>query len=187
MNQLNLLLLFLFATQSASIGDFFTKLLRYIRDIFVSFVDWLRDAFENLVEFIYDAFVWLGELLERLFQALIDVLVSFFEVIYDVIRGLLYLIYMIGVLAVKFFTLILNIGSLAWSFIKGLGRTIASLFYTQRTSGGHGYSQMMGEVVSAMDVLQLNVVAYILLFGIWIMTAFGVLHLISTMRGGGGD
>lgn len=168
-------------SQNVSIGEFLRQALKFIRNLFLDFVDWLYDVFKNLFDFLFDLFKWLGELLERLFQSLIDVLVAFFSVIYDLIRGLLYLIYMIGVLAVKFFTLIFQIGKLAWSFIVGLGKTVASMFYIEREFSGHGYSQMMGQIVKSLDVLQLDVVAYILLFIIWIMTAFGVIKILSTL------
>lgn len=164
------------------IGDIASKILMFFVSLIVSLVNWLRDVFENFFDFLYDLFAWIGELLQRLFQSLINVLVSFFEVIYDLLRGLLYLLYMIGVLAVKLFMLLLNLASLLWSFIEGFGRTVASLFYTERTSSGHGYSEMMGKVADSLNVLQLDVFAYILLFLIWIMTALGVMSVIGSLR-----
>lgn len=144
--------------------------------------DFFYLVFRKLFLLLEDLFQWLGDLLARLFQALIDVLVSFFTVIYDLIRALLYLIYMIGVVAVKLFKVLWEIGKLLWSFVEGFGRTVASLFYTERESSGHGYSEMMGRVASNLDVLQLDVVAYILLFIIWFMTAIGVFQLIGTFK-----
>lgn len=164
------------------IGDMLSKILKFFRDIFVSVIDWFKGVFGEFFDFLYDCFVWLGELLQRLFQALINVLVSFFEVIYDIIRGVLYFLYMVGVLAVNLFTLFFELAKILWAFVVGFGRTIASLFYTESTSANHGYSQMMGEVIQSMDVLQLDVVAYILLFIIWVMTALGVFHVIGTIR-----
>lgn len=94
----------------------------------------------------------------------------------------MYLIYMIGVLAVKLFQVLFELAKLLWAFVQGLGRTIGSLFYTELPSSGHGYSAMMGRVVESLGVLQLDVVAYILLFLIWIATAFGVITIIGTLK-----
>lgn len=159
----------------ASIGDLLTKFLKFIADLF-------EKAFGGLFDFLKTIFKWIGDLLAGLFQILIDVLVSFFGVIYDVLRGLLYLLYMIGVLAVKLFQVLFELASLLWSFVQGFAKTLGSLFYIEQSSSGHGYSQMMGEVASNLDVLQLDVVAYILLFLIWIMTALGVIQIVGSLR-----
>ena len=167
---------------NVSIADIAEQVLWWLKSALEKIGDFMYLVFAKLFRLIAECFEWLGQLLERLFQALIDVLVSFFTVIYDLIRALLYLIYKIGVVAVKLFQIIWEIGKLLWSFIEGFGRTVASLFYTPRTTGGHGYSEMMGKIASNLHLLQLDVVAYILLFIIWVMTALGVIQMISTFK-----
>lgn len=164
------------------IGNIATVVMNFIVSVLQAIWAFLYNAFSNIFRLLYELFVWLGQLLQRLFQSLIDVLVSFFMVIYDLIRGLLYLLYMISVLAVKFFLVLWELAKLLWAFIQGLVRTIASIFYDPLPSSGHGYSEMMGRVISSMDVLQLDVVAYILLFLIWIATAFGVISVIGSLK-----
>lgn len=164
------------------IGNIATVVMNFIVSVLMSLWNFLYQAIQNLFRLLYELFVWLGQLLQRLFQALIDVLVSFFMVIYDLIRGLMYLIYMIGVLAVKLFFVLFELAKLLWAFVQGLARTIGSIFYIPLDDSGHGYSEMMGRIVGAMDVLQLDVVAYILLFLIWIATAFGVMSIIGTLK-----
>lgn len=164
------------------IGRIVEKVMDFIISILLSIWNFLYDTFSQLFKLLYQLFVWLGELLQRLVQSLIDVLVSFFMVIYDVIRGVMYLIYMIGVLAAKLFIVLFELAKLLWAFVQGFIKTIGSLFYTERTASGHGYSEMMGRVVESMDVLQLDVVAYILLFLIWIMTALGVMSIIGSLK-----
>lgn len=156
--------------------------MEFIISVLLSIWGFLYDTFSNLFSMLYDLFRWLGQLLARLFQSLIDVLVSFFMVIYDLIRGLMYLLYMIGVLAVKLFFVLLEVGKLVLAFVVGFTRTIGSLFYIERESSGHGYSEMMGQVASNLEVLQLDVFAYILLFIIWILTAIGVITLIGNLK-----
>lgn len=164
------------------IGNIAETIMNFIVSVLLSIWNFLYQAVQNLFRLLWELFVWLGQLLQRLFQALIDVLVSFFMVIYDLIRGLMYLLYMIGVLAVKLFIVLFELAKLLWAFVQGFARTIGSIFYNELPSSGHGYSEMMGRVVGAMDVLQLNVVAYILLFLIWIATVFGVMSIIGSLK-----
>ena len=77
------------------IGNAFKKLFLFLVSIF-----------STLFDVIWDGIKWIGNLLRKLFQNLLDVLIGFFKVIYALIDGLLYLLYMIGVLAVKLFLVI---------------------------------------------------------------------------------
>lgn len=147
----------------------------------------IADFFSWLGQLIWDAIKWLGNLLKDLFYALMDLLLSFFEVIYALIDGLFYFLYNIGLIAVKLFLVFFEVAKLIFSFFVGFARTLASLFYVPRTSSGTGYSETIGKLFHALENagLQLNVVAYILLFGIWIFTAVQVIKLLSGLRVGG--
>ncbi|OIJ22053.1 hypothetical protein BKP45_05085 [Anaerobacillus alkalidiazotrophicus] len=167
------------------LGDSFGRLFTTIWDGISWLGSTIADFFQWLGGLIWDAIVWLGELLGDLFNVLLDLLLSFFELIYALIDGLLYFLYMIGVLAVKLFMIFFELAKIIFSFFVGLGNTLTSLSYTPQSSGGHGYSQMIGQIFNAMEPLQLNVVAYILLFIIWLFTAFQVIKLLSNIRVGG--
>lgn len=167
------------------IGNIFSKFFQFLISMLLSIGGFLKDAFQSLFDMLFDLFRWLGELLARLFQALIDVLVSFFMVIYELIKGLLYLLYMIGVCAAKLFLILWEVAKLVWAFVVGLTTTFQSIFFNPGTASGHGYSSMMGRVASSLNVLQLDVVAYILLFGIWLFGAFGVIRIFGSLRGAG--
>lgn len=167
------------------IGNIFSKFFRFLIDMLLSLGNFLADAFQSLFNMLYQLFAWLGQLLARLFQALIDVLVSFFMVIYELIKGLLYLLYMIGVCAAKLFLILWEVAKLIWAFIVGLTTTFQSIFFTPGAGSGHGYSAMMGRAASSLNVLQLDVVAYILLFAIWLFGAFGVIRIFGSLRGAG--
>lgn len=170
--------------QAGTIGDLFSKLMAFLAGLLSSIGSFLSDVFGDLFRMLYDVFRWLGDLLARLFQSLIDVLVSFFEVIYELIKGLLYLLYKIGVCVAKFFGLIWDLVLLLWSFIEGLGRTFAGVFFTPVSSGGHGYSGIMGKVAAGLEYFQLDTVAVILSFAIWLFGAFGVVRIVGSLRGG---
>jgi hypothetical protein len=156
------------------IGDAFNKLFGFLGSIF-----------GGLFGVIWDVIKWIGNLIKSLFQGLLDVLIGFFKAIYALIDGILYLLYMIGVLAVKLFLVIFEAAKILWSLVVGFGRTLASLQYTPRSSGGNGYSEIMGKLFKNLSVLQLDGIAYILLFCLWFITAISAIKLISSIRVGG--
>ncbi|WP_409971523.1 hypothetical protein [Bacillus sp. Bva_UNVM-123] len=57
--------------------------------------------------------------------------------------------------------------------------------YTPRGTSGTGYSDMLGKLFKNLTVLQIDVIAYILLFVIWMFTAVGAIKLLSSIRVGG--
>lgn len=145
----------------------------------------IGDAFGKLFTIIWQVVLWIGTFIKKLFQGLIDIIIGFFEVIYALIDGLLYLLYMIGVLAVKLFLVIFNAAKLLWSLVVGFGNTLASLSYSPRSSSGNSYSEVIGRLFEMLNVLQIDKVAYILLFIIWFTTAVTAIKLISSIRVGG--
>lgn len=145
----------------------------------------IGDAFRKLFDVLWGVITWIGSLLKRLFQGLIDLLIAFFEVIYALIDGLLYFLFQIGLIAVKIFLIFYETGKLLISLIVGFGRTLASLSYSPRGSSGNGYSEMIGKIFSAAEPLQLNVIAYIILFVLWFGTAISAMKLVSSIRVGG--
>lgn len=167
------------------IGNLLNKLFYFLIAVLQSIGDFLSHAVQWLYNMLYDLFAWLGDLLSRLIQSLINVLVSFFMVIYDLIKGLLYLLYMIGVCAAKLFVILWEVAKLIWAFIVGLTKTFDSVFFAPGAGSGHGYSAMMGKAASGLGFLQLDVVAYILLFAIWLFGAFGVVRIFGSLRGAG--
>lgn len=167
------------------IADLFIKLFGFLGNILVAVFTFFGNIFGKLFSLIWEVVKWIGNLLKILFQGLIDLLIVFFTAIFDVIRGLLYLLYMIGVLAVKLFQVIFEAAKILWSLIQGFARTLASLTYSPRGSGGNGYSEVIGKLMTNLNVMQLDVVAYILLFMLWFITAISAMKLISSIRVGG--
>ncbi|MCK6259397.1 hypothetical protein LCY76_22760 [Fictibacillus sp. KIGAM418] len=153
--------------------------------IFGGLFSFLGNLFKNLFGVIWDVIKWIGKVLAKLFQNLLDVIIGFFKVIYALIDGLLYLLYMIGVLAIKLFLVIFEAAKVLYSFIVGFVKTLGSLAYSPRSTGGNGYSEMIGKLFKNLEVLQLNSVAYILLFVLWFTTAIMAIKLLSSIRVGG--
>ncbi|MBM7543257.1 hypothetical protein [Amphibacillus cookii] len=145
----------------------------------------ITDAFGKLFTILWDVAMWIYNGFLAIFQHIIDIIIDFFTIIIDLIRGLLYLIYMIGVLAITLFRVLLEAAQILWSLIIGFGNTLASLNYAPRGSGGHGYSDMIGRLFEALEPMQLTPIAYILSFSIWFITAISAMKLISSIRVGG--
>lgn len=167
------------------IGDAFGKLFKTIGNMFSGLFSFLGNLFTKLFSLLWEVIKWLGNFIKKLFQGLIDILISFFQVIYALIDGILYLIYKIGVLAVKLFQVIFEVAKLIWALAVGFARTLASLHYTPRAGSGNGYSSIIGKLFNNMEVLQIDVLAYILLFVIWFITAIAAMKLLSSIRVGG--
>ncbi len=145
----------------------------------------IEDAFGKLFDILWSVALWIYEGFLGMLQTLLDIIIGFFEVIFDLIRGILYLLYMIGVLAVKLFQVLLEAGQILWSLIVGFGNTLGSLSYSSRATGGHGYSDTIGKLFNALEPMQLAPIAYILSFSLWYVTAIGAMKLISSIRVGG--
>lgn len=154
------------------IGGLFSKLFSLIWNV----ITWIGNLIWNAVKWVIDQ-------IAALFNILFDILTNFFQLIFDLVAAVIYFVYNVGLLLVKFFELIIKIGQLLWSFVVGLTRTIGQLFYVSNGST-NAYSNEIGQVLTyASKYLQLSVLAYILLFLIWIGTAVSVVKLISSLKG----
>lgn len=145
----------------------------------------LGDAFGKLFDVIWSVIKWIGRLLKKLFQGFIDLIVGFFEVIYALIDGLLYFLYKIGVLAVKLFLLFFELAKMIVSLFVGFAKTLASLVYMPRGGSGNGYSEMLGKIFAALKPLNIDPIAYILMFILWMFTVVAAIKLLSSIRVGG--
>jgi len=156
----------------------------------------LTNSFSNLFGTIWDGITWLGNLLNSMiqsvintivngFQSIIDLFVGFFKIIYAIIDGLFYFIEKLVTLVVLFFQIIFNVAKLIFSFMQGMARTMQSLFFDPINSSNLPIGTTIGRIFNIIEPMQLNVVATILLFSIWVVTAIGVMSLISSVRVGG--
>src|SRR5690625_83987 len=140
------------------------------------------DAFASLFSVVWSVAEWIADFFKGLIQTILDVIVGFFQVIFDVIAGLLYLIWMIGVLAVKLFLVMFEAGKLLISLVVGFGNTLSSLNYSPKSSSGNGYSETIGKLFNALEPMQLAPIAYVLLFILWYVTAISAMKIISSMK-----
>lgn len=145
----------------------------------------IGDAFKKLFALLWQIAQWFGDFISNAIQVIVDVIKFLIDLIVGLVAGLLYLIYMIGVLAVKLFLVLLEAGKMLWSLAQGFFRTLGSFTYSPSGSAGHGYSDTISKIVNAMEPLQLTPIAYICMAGVWVGTAVAAMKLISSIRVGG--
>jgi len=144
----------------------------------------IGDLASKLFSTIWNAIKWIGEQIGNFFQLLIDLLVGFLDLIFSLVAGVFYFLFKVGSLVVEFFQLIFSVIKILWSFILGIGKTLTSLSYSPQSSSNNGYSQMLGQIFDNLAFLQIDVIAYILLFVIWITTGFAAIKILSNLKGG---
>src|SRR5690606_7762411 len=123
---------------------------------------------------------FLSNLFGGLFQGLINVLKLIFKPIFIVVALLFYFLYKLAELVVTLVLVIVAIGKLLYSFMIGLFNTFASMSYTPTSPPNHGsWSYAINQAFAALEMYQLDKIAYIISFGIWVATAFGVIKILS--------
>lgn len=135
---------------------------------------------------IADGFKWLYELLINLFSWLLQGLLKLLQPFFDLIGIVFEFIFWIGVIIAKVVHLVFSLGKLLIGLITGLFKTILGLGYTGGGKGLPGsYTSVYEHIRPALNMLQLDKVAYILQFSLWIFTALLAARIIGNMRGGG--
>lgn len=133
---------------------------------------------------------YLFSLLTELFTWLLNGLYTIIRPVIELVAGIFYFIYKIGVVLVKVLELVLMVARLLGGLVAGLFKTIFGFAYSGQPASLPGsYNAALGKIMPIINgSLQLDKVAYILIFGIWITTGFYALKIIGDLRGGvGGD
>jgi len=144
----------------------------------------IGDFASKLFNTIWNGIKWIGQQIANMFQGLIDILVAFMDLIFALVASLFYFLFKLGHVVIDFFQLIFNVLKILWSFVVGIGKTLASLSYTPRSSSNTGYSEMLSNIFDSLSYLQIDVIAYIALFIIWFSTGFGAIKILSSIKGG---
>lgn len=137
---------------------------------------------------IADGFNYLYRLLVDLFQFVLNGILWLLQPLFDLIGIIFEFIYWIGVIVVKIVVLVFTVGKMLIGLIAGLFSTIIGLNFSGRTASlPDSYASVYTHIRPYLVTLQLDKVAYILQFTIWIFTAFMAIKIIGSMRGGGGS
>lgn len=137
---------------------------------------------------IANGFKYLYDLLIKLGAWLLSGLYKLFQPIFDLIEIIFDFIYWIGVIIVKVVLLVFSIGKLLVGLVAGLFSTILGLNYTGASSAlPDSYNSVYPHIQPALDMLQMDKIAYIVLFSLWLVTGFMAIKIIGNMRSGGGS
>ncbi|MMZ56018.1 hypothetical protein D1872_178940 [compost metagenome] len=137
---------------------------------------------------IADGFNWLFDLLATLFSRLMDGLLWLLQPLFDILNIIFQFIYWIGQIIFKIIQLVFGVGKLLIGMVAGLFRTLLGFGYTGKGATLPGsYAEVYANIRPYLNSLQLDKVAYIMQFSIWIFTAFMAIRIMGNMKGGGGS
>lgn len=132
---------------------------------------------------VADGFSYLFDLIWRAFKWLLDGLYVLLSPIFDLIAAIGYFIYMIGVILYKVVIIVLAVGKLLIGLIVGLFKTIFGLAPSSSVAVmPQAYHDVFNQLKPIFVTLQIDKVAYLLSFALWIFTAFIAVKIIGTMR-----
>lgn len=141
------------------------------------FLGWIGSFFTNLAQAVLSA---ISNTLGYLVQGLINVLTTLFKPILMLLAIIFYFFYKLAELVLALLAVLLAIGKLLYAFVMGLFRTLAGFTWTPTTPDHGSWTSAIGEVFTALEPYQLSKIAYLMLFAIWIMTAIGVIKILSS-------
>lgn len=145
----------------------------------------LRAGWTFLERMLQRLLEFLSSLFGHLFNALFSFLKVLLRPIFIVVALLLYFVYKIAELAITLISVFLSLGKLLMAFIKGIFITIGGFTYAPTTPNNGAWNNVFNNVVGSLGPYQLDKIAYLLLFCIWITTAFAAIKIIGSIRNGG--
>lgn len=130
---------------------------------------------------------WIGSFFSNLFQALFDFLKFLLKPVFIVIALVFYFIYKLGYVLILLFSVLLMVGKVLLSLVGGIFKTLTGFSFTAGSAPTSGsWNNIFSELGSnGLGFFQLDLIAYMLLFIIWFITAFAAIKIISSLRGGG--
>lgn len=140
---------------------------------------WISNFFQNALSV---ALSFLSNLFGALFNGLIAVLKAIFKPILILVALIFYFVYKLGLLVITLFAVLLAIGKMLYMFVMGLFNTLVGITWAVETPDHGSWSAQIGEVFVALQPYQLDKIAYVMMFAIWIMTAVAAIKILT--RGG---
>lgn len=142
-----------------------------------SVLSWVGSFFQNLLSVVLG---FLSRLFGGLFQGIVNVLKLIFKPIFILIGIVFYAIYKIGELVVMLVLVLVAVGKLLYSFVIGIFNTLGSLSWTDTPQNHGSWSSAINEVFAALAPYQLDKIAYVISFFIWVLTALAVIKILSS-------
>lgn len=135
--------------------------------------------FDGIRNFFNSLFSYLGDL----FQWVLDGLTAIVKPIIDVFIGIGYFIYKIGVVLVEVLSTVGAVAKLGLGLVTGIFKTITGLSYQ---GNGPGVPSSIASAVDNLQpifsALQFNKIGFVLIFSIWVFTAFAAVKIIQSFN-----
>lgn len=139
-------------------------------------LNWISGFFQNLLSVVLKFF---SSLFGFLINSIFNFLKLLFKPILILIALIFYVIYKIGELIVSLVMVIVGIGKLLYSFLIGIFSTLGSLSWNDTTPQHGSWTITFNQVFDSLELFQLDKIAYVVSFIIWISTAFAVIKILS--------
>lgn len=169
-----------------SVSSFFAQLFTSLSNAIGSALQWLGTTIGGF-------FTWLFNGIKGLFQWLLNGITGFFQALFApilaIINAFFYFVSQLTNLVVLLFQLLLQIAHVLLSFAIGLIRTFAGFSYNNGSpSLPLDVQDPFTHMNQALGLLQLDNVAYVLRFAVWLFVAVSVVRITSNFgMGGGGE
>lgn len=169
------------------LSDFASYLWSFLVGIFNSVLSWFQVVFGGLFSLLGDIYTgmvnFLANLAQNFLNGLGKLLKDLFQPIYEFFAAIFHLVSKLVEFLGLLLQVFLQLGHIIIAFIEGLFNTLSGLSYDGSTPQlDSNMSQAVDAVSSTMQTLQLDNLAYVLLFMIWIFTAVSVVKMIGSMR-----
>lgn len=136
---------------------------------------------------IADGFGYLFGLLGDMALFLLQGIVKILQPILDLIGALFYFVFKLGVVLVKVINLVISVGRLLIGLIIGLFKTLSGFSFSGKSAIiPASYQSAFDHLRPLFQLLQLDKLAYIFIFSIWLFTATAAVRKIRNMGGGSG-
>lgn len=134
---------------------------------------------------IADGFGYLFGLLGDLGLFILSGLEKLFKPVLDFLGAIFYFLFKLGLVLVKVISLVISLAKLLIGLGIGLFKTIAGLSFSGTpTVLPASYQGVFAHLQPVFAQLQLDKLAYIFIFAIWIGTVYTAIKIIGGMRGG---
>lgn len=144
-----------------------------------SLLDWIGTFFGRLLNSLIE---FLSTIFGFVFGKLFDLLKLLFKPIFILIAIVFYLLYKVAELVLLLLQLLLGIGKVFFALVKGIFLTLAGFTFTPTARNDGQWTPIFTNIVDGLQFYQLDIVAYILQFGLWFGFGFAAIQIISSMR-----
>lgn len=135
--------------------------------------DFFADFFTKLLSFLASCF-------SGLFEGIKSLLVFLFEPLLILIATIFYFLYKLGLLIIAVFKFLYSLVVIMFSVMKGLFVTLIGLTYNgTKVNLPPRYQEVVDNMQPAMELLQINKVAVICLWIVWIFVAVAIVRIVG--------